>query len=178
MSKVFLRSLEIGDIEQTYKWHTDENLYKTMGGVFRFVSMGAEKEWLLNKEKYSNQEINLAICVVDYSLPIGIISVRDIDWISRSGHLMGVFIGDPKYRGQGYGTDALRLMVEHCFYDLGLNRIFGEVLETNLTSIKMMERCGFKVEGCLRQQAFKQGRHENLLVMGILSSEWKGRDQN
>jgi len=174
MSNIFLRALEISDLERTYKWHSDEDLYKTLGGPFRHVSMGAEKEWLLNKEKYSNQEINLAICLSDTCQHIGIISIRDIDWVSRNGHLAGIFIGEPEFRGQGIGTDALKLIVKHCFFDLGMNRIYAQILESNVASQKMFEDCGFKIEGKLRQHSFKGGKFINVIFVGLCLDEYLG----
>ena len=174
MSKIFLRALEIGDLERTYKWHSDENLFKTLGGPFRHVSMAAEKDWLLNKEKFSNLEINLAICLIDTHQHIGIISVRDIDWISRNGNLAGIFIGEPEFRGQGFGTDALKSIVKHCFFDLGLNRIYAQILESNIASQKMFEVCGFKIEGKLRQHSFKDGKFNNVILVGLCVDEYLG----
>jgi len=172
MNKIFLRALEIGDLDYTYKWHSDQTLYSSLAGPFRYVSFGAEREWLLIKEKFSNQEINLMICLMDTSRPIGMLSLREIDWVTRKAHFTGLLIGDPEFRGKGIGTEALDLLLAHCFFDLGLNRIYGNVMEENIPSIKMMEKCGFVKEGKLLQHAFKDGEFKDVFIFGILSEQY------
>ena len=53
MEPVYLRALEIEDLERTYKWHNDASLYKTLGSPFRFISKSAEKAWLIQKCEFS-----------------------------------------------------------------------------------------------------------------------------
>lgn len=50
MEPVYLRALEIEDLERTYKWHNDASLYKISGSPFRFISKSAEKAWLTRKK--------------------------------------------------------------------------------------------------------------------------------
>jgi len=172
MSDIYLRAMNIEDIYLTHKWHNDEDLYKTLVGPFRFVSTDAEKEWIKNKTTFSNQEINLMICLTETTDPIGLISVRDINWPSRIGHLTGIFIGEKKFRGHGFGTKALNLLIEHCFDDLGLNRIWAYILSENQASISMFKKCGFIVEGKLRQHAFKNGRFVDVIFVGLCADQY------
>lgn len=177
MAKVFLRFLASEDLGVTYKWHSDYSLYQTLGGPFRYVSIDAEKDWLKTKTDYSNKEINLMICLIENSQPIGIISVREIDWINRKGFLAGIFIGDIEHRGKGYGTEALRMISKHCFEDLGLNRIWAEILDSNKSSIQTFKNCGFEIEGCLRQHAFKEGKYLDVVVVGLCADQYFAREK-
>jgi len=172
MSEIFLRALQLTDLEATQKWHGDEDLYRTLAGPFRFVSLEAEQEWLQSKTRYSNQEVNMAICLAETRQPIGLISVREIDWISRRGHFTGLFIGDSEFHGKGFGTEALNLLLHHCFCDLGLNRIFGYALEDNEASLKMVQKCGFKIEGILKQHIFKDGVFIDAAIFGLCADEY------
>lgn len=177
MAKVFLRSLASEDVEVTHKWHSDISLFETLVGAFRYVSIEAEKEWLQSKAKYSNEEINLMICLEESHQPIGLISVREIDWITRTGYLAGILIGDPEYRGKGYGTEALKLMIQHCFEDLGLNKIWTLILDTNEPSIRTFKKCGFEVEGNLRQHAFKGEKFRDVVLFGLLANHYSKFEQ-
>ncbi|HAX96891.1 MAG TPA: hypothetical protein DCY35_10295 [Prolixibacteraceae bacterium] len=178
MANIFLRALSMGDLELTSKWHSDEELYKSLVGPFRYVSQDAEKEWLESKVKYSNQEINLMICLKENSQPIGMISVRDIDWISRTGHFTGLLIGKSEFQGKGYGSEALQLLLQHVFQDLGLNRIWGFALESNLSSLRMLEKCGFMVEGKLKQHSYKNGHFIDVSVVGLCANDYFAKQQN
>ena len=71
MEPVYLRALELGDLDRTYKWHNDPELYKKLVGSFHYFSRATEEEWLQKKQVYSPQEVDLAICLTDNSRHIG-----------------------------------------------------------------------------------------------------------
>jgi diamine N-acetyltransferase len=165
MGSIFLRAIELDDLERTNKWHNDPELYSTLG-TFRYVSRSADEEWLRKKLAYSSMELNLAICRVDDSEHIGNIYLRNIDWTARHAELH-IFIGEANQRGKGYGQAAVKLLTDHAIKDLGLLRLYLMVLEDNLSAIKMYEKCGFIIEGKLRHHAFKNGMFKTVLFMGL-----------
>jgi RimJ/RimL family protein N-acetyltransferase len=165
METVFLRALELDDLDRTYKWHNDHALYKTMG-VFHYASRAADAEWLRKKQLFSNEEVNLGICLTENSRHIGNIYLRNIDWIARNAELR-IFIGEPDCRSKGYGQAAIRLLVRHAQQDLGLLRLYLFVLEDNKPAIRVYEKCGFVVEGNLRNHFFSEGGFKNYLIMGL-----------
>lgn len=165
LEPVYLRALEVSDLERTHRWHNDQELYGSLVGGFRYVSKSAEEEWLRRRMGYSTSEVNLAICRSDSSEHVGNAYVRDIDWISRHAgfHLL---IGEPFERGKGYGQSALRQVLRHVRGDLGLRRLYLYVLEENAAARRVYEKAGFVEEGKLRQHVFKHGRFLDLIVMG------------
>jgi RimJ/RimL family protein N-acetyltransferase len=170
MEPVYLRALELEDLERTWKWHNDPELYETLQGTFHHVSRATEEDWLRKKVVYSPQELNLAICLRSNSEHIGNIYVRNIDWVARHGEV-GIFLGEVGQRSRGYGPAAMRLLIKHAFQDLGLLRLWGFLLEENKPSNRMFEKCGFVVEGKLRKHAFKDGQFKDVLVVGLCASD-------
>ena len=170
LEPVFLRALELDDLDRTYKWHNDPELYKMLVGPFHYVSRATEEEWLRNKQTYSSQEVNLAICLTENSQHIGNIYLRNINWIAHHGEVH-LFIGETGERSKGYGQTAIRLLSEYAQHDLGLFRLYAFILGDNKPSIKMFEKCGWKVEANLRKHAFKGGKFKNVVVMGICFSD-------
>ncbi|MBN2136446.1 MAG: GNAT family N-acetyltransferase [Sedimentisphaerales bacterium] len=168
---VYLRSLELDDLEETHKWHNDPALYESLTGPFRYVSRGAEKEWLQEKQAYSNRQISLAICLSSNSEHIGNIYLCEIDWIARHAKL-AIFIGESKCQSKGYGQAAICLLQKHAFEDLGLSRLYLHVLEDNKRAIRVYEKCGFVVEGRLPRHALKKGKLKDVLVMGMCIREF------
>ena len=173
MEPVFLRALELDDLDRTYRWHNDHELYKTMG-VFHYVSRATDEEWLRRKLAFSNAEVNLAICLRDNSQHIGNIYIRDIDWIARHGELR-IFIGEADQRSKGYGQAAVRLLVKHAFEDLGLMRLYLVVFDGNEAARRAYEKCGFVVEGKLRKHFFSEGRFKDCWVMGLCADDLPAR---
>lgn len=170
-ASVYLRALELSDIDRVLKWHNDETLYDHLGGVYRWVSRGAEEEWLKRRVEYSSTEINLAICVSDTDEHIGNIYLRNIDMVSRHGELH-LFIGMPEHRGHGYGQLAIQKILSYVFNNLGLQRIYLFVLAFNTSAIRLYRKCGFIEEGRMRNHAFKGGRFHDVLIMATLRDEF------
>jgi RimJ/RimL family protein N-acetyltransferase len=85
---------------------------------------------------------------------------------------MAIGIGNPEYRGKGYGQDALRLILNYAFSELNLYRVGLTVMSYNAAAIKSYERAGFVLEGAKRQMVYREGKRHDLLVYGILRDEW------
>jgi RimJ/RimL family protein N-acetyltransferase len=80
----------------------------------------------------------------------------------------------PSARGKGYGTDALRLVVEFAFVRRNLHRIHLTTLASNVAALTSYRRVGFVEEGRRRESAWVRGRYVDEVVMGLLRSEWTG----
>src|SRR4030043_948727 len=109
MEDVYLRSLEVSDLERTWKWHNDAGLYEMLCSPFRYVSHAAEEQWIRRKTAYSQTEIRLAICLKQGDQHIGNIHLTNIDWVSRHA-CVGIFIGEAKHWSNGYGQQAMRVL--------------------------------------------------------------------
>ena len=107
MEDVYLRSLELEDLDKTWKWHNDSGLYEMLVSPFRFVSRLAEEEWIRQRLAYSQNEVQLAICLKESNEHIGDIHLRNIDWVSRLAEV-GIFIGDAEHWSKGYGGQAMQ----------------------------------------------------------------------
>ena len=102
---------------------------------------------------------------------IGSLAFNEIDWRNRAAEF-GIMIGDKNYWNRGYGTEAVRLLVNHGFTTLNLNRIFLRVFENNPRAIRAYEKAGFVHEGRLRQAEFRDGKYIDVLMMGVLKDEF------
>jgi RimJ/RimL family protein N-acetyltransferase len=80
-------------------------------------------------------------------------------------------IGDKTCWNQGYGTESVRLLCQHGFNTLNLNRIFLHVFESNPRAIRAYEKAGFTLEGRERQAEYKDGKFIDVLRMSLLKSE-------
>ncbi len=151
--RVYLRALELDDYKTSIKWRNDEEIWSMVGGQKYFVSSEYEKKWVENAI-FDNQNIRLAICLKENSQFIGLASIVNINWINRSAHAPSM-IGAKEYWGTGLATEARMLLLKFAFYERGFNRIWAEILESNIVSQKMCSKCGYKKEGLLRQSVYK-----------------------
>lgn len=108
---------------------------------------------------------------------IGFARIQWIEWTHGNGWVkMG--IGSPSDRGQGYGSEALRLLLRYAFAELNLHRVSLDTFEYNPRAIRSYEKAGFKIEGRVRQLLNRDGRRWDVIYMGILREEWeKIRDE-
>jgi RimJ/RimL family protein N-acetyltransferase len=72
--------------------------------------------------------------------------------------------------------DMMQTILEACFAGWGVHRIGVHVEEGNKRALALYRRLGFKEEGRLRQAAFRDGRHEDVLLFGQLAAEWASRE--
>jgi RimJ/RimL family protein N-acetyltransferase len=102
---------------------------------------------------------------------IGDCLLHSLDDLSRICQL-GIGIGDPDYRGKGYGREAVRLLLDYAFRIHNLRRVYLSVLASNTGAIRSYQSCGFIEEGRLRQHAWHLGSYDDVLYMGLLREEW------
>jgi len=80
----------------------------------------------------------------------------------------------PEARGRGYGTDAMRLLVDFGFRARNLQRVQLETLAGNSAALASYRKVGFVEEGVLRRHAWVDGAYVDTVVMGLLRDEWAG----
>ena len=103
-------------------------------------------------------------------VPIGTCNYFAIDWRSRSSEV-GILIGEKRFWNQGYGTEAMRLLVKHGFETLNLHRVWLRVYANNPRAIRAYEKVGFIHEGRMREAIYKNGSYIDVLLMSILENE-------
>ena len=89
--------------------------------------------------------------------------------------LYHITIGEKDAWGQGYGTEATQLMLEHAFARLGLHRIGLSVFAFNERAIRSYQKAGFSIEGRAREAIWRGGRFWDEVSMSILDTEWRAR---
>jgi RimJ/RimL family protein N-acetyltransferase len=85
---------------------------------------------------------------------------------------LGIGIGDPAYRGKGYGREALGLLLDYGFRVRNLRRIWLTVNGDNERAIRTYRAAGFQEEGRQRAHVWSNGRFIDLVYMGLLRDEW------
>ena len=88
---------------------------------------------------------------------------------------LGIGIGARSHLGQGYGRDAIGLLLEYGFQVQNIRRIWLGVLADNERAVRCYRSVGFVEEGRLREHVWFDGRYVDELHMGLLRSEWRAR---
>jgi RimJ/RimL family protein N-acetyltransferase len=111
--------------------------------------------------------VMLAICERASGRAVGLTGLVRIDWVSRAA-IFFIAIAHPSDWSKGFGGEATRLICDHGFETLNLQRIQLHVWARNERGIRAYERAGFEREGVLRRAMYHGGTYEDFLVMAKL----------
>ncbi len=73
--------------------------------------------------------------------------------------------------GKGYGTAAIKHVLDYAFGERNLHRVGLEVYEFNDRAIHVYEKCGFREEGRLRDALLWEGEFYDSIAMSVLSTD-------
>jgi len=163
------------DAETLSKWtHDPEYLRLSDADPARPLSPGQIKKKLeeMEKEAEKRNQFNFAIRARSDDRLIGLARLRRIQW-THGVATLELSIGRPEERGQGYASEALRMILRFAFDELNLHRIGVDTFEYNAGALRFLERHGFVVEVRRRQAINRDGRRWDALMLGLLRDEWK-----
>jgi RimJ/RimL family protein N-acetyltransferase len=169
-STIYLRPLEKADAPTIATWFNDPEVTHFLRR-YQPLTVAAE-EAFLQRISESETDLALAIVVREGERFIGVTGLHFFDLRNRHASF-GITLGDKSASSKGYGTAVTRLLVAHAFQTLNLNRVWLHVHEFNPRGLRAYEKAGFRIEGRLRQDTFRDGRYWDTIVMGILREEWQ-----
>lgn len=173
--RIRLARLQESDVETLADWFgNDFEMLRLLGPVAMYpFSLADEQAWYESKINASD-EYYFTVRTLDDDTLIGSVELVAPDWVNRSA-IVGITIGARDYRGKGFGTEAMRLMLRYGFLELNLHRIMLEVFGYNTPAIRSYEKVGFVHEGTYRDKILRDGSYHDIWVMSILRREWVTR---
>lgn len=169
--KVKLRGLKMEDVEPAYQYMCDpEVLLNISPGIPYPMTLEREKQWF-ESQIAMKDTYNFAIEDIETGLYIGGCGINKVDWKNRVA-TVGIYIGDKDFREKGYGTEAMKLLIDFIFNEMNINRIQLFVFSFNERAIRSYKKVGFIEEGILKQSVFRNGRYYDEIVMSILKENY------
>lgn len=168
--RIYLSPRNTEDYEIFAEWLNDPQVADYIGRSGKIMTNEGEKEYL---EKNNNPEATFSIVDLNNDKLLGSISIEAIDHLNRCGTL-GIFIGDGNYRNNGYGTEAIKLVLEYGFKYLNLKNIKLDLVSANERAYRCYQKCGFKEYGRRRKCYFINGKYYDKISMDILDEEFEG----
>ena len=123
---------------------------------------GFEWQWLDVYEQGHRDGTRLGFAIVDAETGsfLGLAGLVSIEPEAGQGEIG--YIVAPEARGRGIATRALSLVTSHALGDLGLERVELLIATDNTPSIRVAERCGYRLEGVSRSFYLKPGRRTDM----------------
>ena len=165
--KVYLSPVNPEDYEINTKWLNDANITQYLSIHNKTVSLQGEKDYLESVSKLDGH-----FCIVNLHTDelIGNIAFDEIDYRNGTATL-GIFIGDEKNLSKGYGSEAIKLLLNFGFNELRLHSVILTTLSTNPRAIKAYEKCGFKEFGRKHDALYRNGKYIDLIYMEIINKK-------
>jgi RimJ/RimL family protein N-acetyltransferase len=159
---VRLTPLQSADSAALFRWINDRELVIFNAG-FHPVHASQHAAWM--KRIVDSPDVAIfAIRQKRSERLVGVCQLHSISSVHRSAELQ-IRIGEAGARGRGYGTEAVRLLVDFAFRDLNLHRVWLRVFRSNTRALKTYAAAGFVREGVMRDAAFVDGRFVDVVVM-------------
>ncbi len=170
-SRLKLREIEVADAEDIFNyaskpevsrylvWHPHKSVEDTYAYIDFTKKMFENREWIvLGIEFKENKKF------------VGTIDIRGWNSVHNCAEIGYVLSMD--YWNKGIASEALRAVIGFCFDELEMNRVEAHCEEENTASERVMEKCGMKYEGALRQKVFIKDKYRTMKMYSILKNEY------
>ncbi|OGO49513.1 MAG: hypothetical protein A2148_05455 [Chloroflexi bacterium RBG_16_68_14] len=163
-TRVVLREKRLGDAPDDYRWRSQGDLSRY--DAARPLTMTYQEYLALYREELLYPSpYRRSLAIEDQNgRHVGNVMYYNIDTLRQEAEL-GITIGERQHWGQGYGTEAVRLLVEHLLGRMGLRRIHLKTLSWNRRARRCFEKAGFVEYG-------RAHRGSNEFVLMELCREW------
>lgn len=166
--RIYLSPVNEDDAEIYIRW-MNETVAQSFGQYPLVVSSKSDLKWLFEPPADMQR---YAIVLLEGDIMIGSVSIHNIDHLNRNAFL-GIFIGEEENRSNGYGAEAIRLILAYGFKTLNLHNIMLSVNADNPEAIACYEKVGFREVGRRREWVFKNGKYIDRIYMDMLASEFE-----
>ena len=167
--KVYLSPINVDDVEMYTRWLNSLTLSVPLGQAAEVFSLPREREVL---ERLSKEGHQFAIVERSSDSLLGNCGIMDHNTGNGTAEV-GIFIGDEKRRGKGYGTDALLLLASYAFKLLNLHNLLLRVASFNARAIRCYEKVGFREMGRRTEAILVNGKRYDNVYMQLLASEFR-----
>ncbi|KZW98821.1 hypothetical protein JL49_20735 [Pseudoalteromonas luteoviolacea] len=174
-NKVKLRAIEKEDNAFLLEMINSAELEYWVVGSSVPTSSIQQGNWI-DKVENSQNAIRLVVEELEGG-PIGFANIVQIDQVNRSAVHGVKFASD--FRGKGFAKDTVRAVMKYAFETLNLNRLESTILEYNEASIGLYTKaCGWSIEGVKKQAVYKNGKYNDLVLIGITRQDYEQMQQS
>jgi RimJ/RimL family protein N-acetyltransferase len=149
-----LRSWQNGDEESLPRHANNRQIWLNMRDRFPHPYTRADAESWIRQVRQQKPETSFAIDIKGEAVGgIGLVLHDDVERCSAE---VGYWLGED-FWGRGIMTAVLRELTDYAFKEFNLARIYAVPYARNASSVKVLEKAGFVLEGVLRRSAIKDG---------------------
>ena len=164
-ARIILRDKQIEDAEQDYIWRSDPELASLDAAFPLTMSYDRFLKLAQDQMRYPTPgSHHFATETLDGKF-IGNCMYYDLDSVKMQAEL-GIVIGDRDYWSNAYGYDAVTTLLDHCFNEKMLERVYLHTLEWNKRAQRCFEKCGFTQVRPVRRMS------HDFILMEVFREDW------
>ncbi|HSE98579.1 MAG TPA: GNAT family protein [Blastocatellia bacterium] len=154
LGSLIIREWRVGDEESLVRHANNRKIWLNVRDAFPYpYTMADAVQWV--RKAGSDDPLTSFAIVIDGEAVGGIGVVLQQDVFRRSAEI-GYWLSEG-YWGRGIVTRALRAMTDYAFANFDLCRIYAGVFEWNPASMRVLEKCGYQLEGRMKKAVIKDG---------------------
>ena len=168
---IYLRALEPEDLDFLYAIENDESIWEVSSTQTPY-SKFLIKQYLENAHQdiYEAKQLRLAICKNSDDTVIGLIDLFEFDPLNnRAG--IGIVIQNEHDRKQGFGKEALELLIKYAFTKLNLHQLFANIGTKNKSSLQLFTTFGFQKSGIKKDWNLVNGNYQDEAIYQLLNNQ-------
>lgn len=167
----YLRGLESTDLAgHWYDWFNDSEITRFQNKGYIPNTLQAQTSYFEALQK-SDHDVVFAIIDDVSDSHVGNVGLHGIDRLHRTA-MLGIVIGEREYMGRGWGKQAWVAITKYAFEVINLHKVSATVFDGNDRSLKCALAAGYEVEGCQKEQMYKNGKYCDLIWLGITRDRW------
>jgi len=166
-SRLVLRTLDKEDVSDSYLgWMRDYEVIRYLESRFSIPTGKVDLESFIKSANDSPNYLMLGIFLADNDEHIGNIKLGPVISAHARSEI-GYLIGDRRYWGRGYASEAIIEVCRFGFIELGLRKITAGVYENNLASERTLIKSGFSHEATITSHVIFEGQRIGSKLFGI-----------
>jgi len=166
------RPIEKDDLKLLHGWENDfELMMFSRSKPMSFTNM-AQLERQYEEWVKDEKTLRFMVELLPKNEPIGIAKIEREEWGNVRSANVGTYIGNKGLWGKGIGRQISVALLEMSFVQLNMERCEAFSVEYNKRAHRVLESCGFKKAGVMRQSNFVGGRKWDSYCFDILREEY------
>ena len=165
---IHLRALEPEDLEFVYAIENDENIWEVSNTITPY-SKFLIRQYLENAHQDISEvkQLRLAICKTNFSEALGLIDLFDFDTKNKRAGV-GIIIQNKVDRNNGFGKEALGLVINYAFHQLQLHQLYANIGTENKASELLFTTFGFERIGVKKDWNFTNNAFHDEAVFQLI----------
>jgi RimJ/RimL family protein N-acetyltransferase len=152
--KIILRRLNDSDRSSLAQLANNKKIWDNLRDMMPYPYSEDNASFFINMTKEEDPQMTFAI---EYNNQLcGVIGLVPLQDVYKRTVEIGYWIGEP-FWNKGIATEAVRLVSNYAFEELGFIRIHTGIFEYNTSSMKVLEKCGYKKDGVFEKAVLKNG---------------------